>query len=236
LKTPPPLMNVFLAFSPVHIDKGNNMEIVTKRPSHLNGATEYLILPSQENGFMHCGLTLRYRNSKALQYFSKHVAKEMKGKYVLLTETPAVDIEGEFPSWYDVGDVEDANDARFEKCLKCIDKLLIERKIKTEHIVVLIDRDLVGGSHGFEKKCKEVLGKRRKELRVMEERLFHGMESNTVVYIGAGHMEALTRAQLNLYIVTMKTKNNPNTSWYRRYTDALNSAVYNNFATMRPIV
>ena len=186
---------------------------------------------------MPCRLTLRYRNSKALQSFSKHVAKEMKGKYALLNETPAVDIEGEYPSWYDVGDVEDANDARIEKSLKCIDKLLIDRKIKTEQIVVLMDRDLVEGRLDFEDKCREVLGKRkeRKDLRIMQERLFHGMESNTVIYIGAGHMEALTRAQLNLYIVTMKTKNNPNTSWYRRYTDAFNSAVYNNLATKRPI-
>merc|ERR1712173_182067 len=68
------------------------------------------------------------------------------------------------------------------------------------------DRDLVQGRKDFVDKCKEVLGKRRKNLRIMEERLFHGMESNTVVYIGAGHMEALTRAQLHLYIVTMKTK------------------------------
>ena len=61
---------------------------------------------------------------------------------------------------------------------------------------------------------------------MLDEREFHGMESNTVVYVGAGHMEAITRAQLHLFIVTVALPgNNP---WYKSYTEAFSKACQEN--------
>jgi hypothetical protein len=58
--------------------------------------------------------------------------------------------------------------------------------------------------------------------KVMEERLFHGCECDTVIYVGSGHLEAFTRAQLKLLIVTFTE--NLESPWYKTYQKALKSA------------
>jgi hypothetical protein len=62
--------------------------------------------------------------------------------------------------------------------------------------------------------------------KVMEERLFHGYECDTVIYVGSGHLEAFTRAKLKLLIVTFSEDvKNP---WYQAYQSALESAAETN--------
>ena len=57
----------------------------------------------------------------------------------------------------------------------------------------------------------------------MDEKYFHGGESNAVIYIGAGHLEAFSRAKLMLGIITFC--DNPENKWYERYTYSLDDAV-----------
>ena len=66
----------------------------------------------------------------------------------------------------------------------------------------------------------------------MEERLFHGSECDTVIYVGSGHLEAFTRARLKLFIITL-AESPPNVatgnykSWYMQYQASLTKAAEN---------
>ena len=96
------------------------------------------------------------------------------------------------------------------------------RNIEKEDIVVLHDRDI---NDNQVKAAQDVLTNHGnwKSLEVLEERLFHGCERNTVVYLGAGHMEAFTRPLVHLFVITW-TENHAN-PWYKAYHDALNDAL-----------
>ena len=181
-------MNMLLSFSPVHISNGNKMEIVSEEPDTRDTETEYLILPPKTNGFLHCRLTKRYRNSQALQRFSLDVAESLQGKYANTNEQQAVDVKGSLPIWYDAG----AGDGQktienLEKALKKVDIELGKKRIPGEEIVVLIDKD---NFDEFKPICKKVLvtknHSRDKTIKLLDERQYHGMESSTIVYVGSG--------------------------------------------------
>ena len=213
-------MNIFLAFSPVGQDRNKVLKIV-EHPEPWSAANEeQFILPNpHHSGFVHCPLTLRYRNTVRLQRLTSAVGRWV-GKYADTGESPGIDVEGEKMKWFELGVMPDTQ--RVLEAVMKVKNMLIDRRISPLDAVVLYDKDI--DCHKLEsiRKLFHGSGHNWKQLEIIEERLYHGCESNTVLYLGAGHMEALTRAQVNLFVISWSE--NAGNPWYRAYQDALTAA------------
>ena len=214
-------MNIFLAFSPLGQDRKRVLKITDQAIQLFPQPNEeYFVLPDPNtSGFVHCPLTLRYRSTQCLQNFTKLVGKHV-GKYAETNERPGIDAPGEKVRWLDLGCLPDVT--KVKEAVLTVKAEILKRGIKKEDIVVLHDRDI---NDNQVKAAQDVLTNHGnwKSLEVLEERLFHGCERNTVVYLGAGHMEAFTRPLVHLFVITW-TENHAN-PWYKAYHDALNDAL-----------
>ena len=176
-----------------------------------------------------------YRNSRSIQEFSLFVGKERK-KYLALNEEPEIDVVGEKPIWLDVAD----DKAKIKPALEHMKKYV--ENDKNVETFLLYDQTLSKASREMLKKFQEPRSKGGFGWKVMEERLFHGLDCDTVFYVGSGHLEAFTRARSNLFIVTFyedfeKAKKDevvdrtfvypipPQRDWYKKYQLSLARAV-----------
>ena len=137
-------------------------------------------------------------------------------KYLALNEKPEIDVVGEKPIWMDVAD----DKAKIKPALEHMKKY-VENDKKNETLL-LYDKMLSKESKEMLEKLKEPRSKGGFGWKVIEERLFHGSECDTVFYVGSGHLEAFTRARLKLFIVTFFE--DLNYSWYKQYQVALAKA------------
>ena len=137
------------------------------------------------------------------------------GKYLTSAEEVATNVLGDKPVWIDIA----RDKAKLKQALQQVKKY-VENDRKSD-MVLLYDRSLSKESI----KILESLEMPRKKggfgwnLKVMEERKFHGCECDTVIYVGSGHLEAFTRARLKLIIVTVSE--NMKNDWYNTYHYAL---------------
>eukprot|EP00092_Neocalanus_flemingeri_P019101 GFUD01020691.1.p1 GENE.GFUD01020691.1~~GFUD01020691.1.p1 ORF type:complete len:768 (+),score=204.79 GFUD01020691.1:229-2532(+) len=211
---PGPSINLLLAFSPVSLEKGT--KLMVSKGKDPEDAAECLLLPTDAS-FHVQELCLRYRNSRSIQKMTSFVGLKI-GKYLTSDEEPATCVVGEKPVWIDIAE----DEANIKPALEQLKKY-IENDKKSE-MVLLYDRFLSAAS----KEILNNLGKPRTQggfgWKVMEERLFHGHECDTVIYVGSGHLEAFTRAKLKLLIVTFSEKLEDK-QWYNTYQSALSSAV-----------
>ena len=216
---PGPSTNLLLAFSPVSLGSGKAPtiyeKIITSAPK------ETLKLPT-DSSFFTQKLSHRYRNSRSIQELTLFIGKDMK-KYLALDEVPETDAVGEKPIWMDIADEKELLRPALEHIKKCLENDKKNQKI------LLFDKNLSLETKNTLENIKEPRSKGGFAWDVMEERLFHGSECDTVIYVGSGHLEAFTRARLKLFIITLaeKTQNvatgNDN-SWYMQYQDSLAKA------------
>ena len=199
-------MSILLAFSPVSHFEGIKPciddEPVTDAPVHL------LRLPEDES-FLNLRLRHRYRNSRSIQKLTLFLGKEL-GKYLDLKEIPETNIDGDKPVWIDI----EKNTAKLESALKYIQEKL--KNDQKNEKVLLYDKDLPLQTQTFLRDSQKKF--RYKE--VTEERLFHGCQTDTIIYVGSGHLEAFTRPKLKLFIVSLEGS----VFWYRKFQPALSKA------------
>ena len=136
-------------------------------------------------------------------------------KYLALDEEPKTEVEGEKPIWIDIADNKELLTPALEHMKKYLEN------DKKNEITILYDKML-------SRETKEVLEKLKEPRRtggfgwkVMEERLFHGLECDSLIYVGSGHLEAFTRARLKLFVITFAKEIQKKDSWYKQYQAAL---------------
>jgi len=211
-----PSINVLLAISPVSLGSKKNPSIWEGRAFSKQRENEFLKIPSQDSFFIQ-KLSHRYRNSRSIQELTLFIGKQMK-KYLVLDEEPETNVVGEKPTWCDIADKKEKLRPALEDMKKSVENdkknqivLLYDKKLPTEIKSILRELEEPRKSGGF-------------GWTVMEEQLFHGMERDTVFYVGTGHLEAFTRARLKLFIITYAADVKTKDSWYLQYKDALTQA------------
>ena len=213
---PGPSTTLLLAFSPVSLDKGAKQLVSGSQEFITEDFLECLKLPTS---FAQVFLDQRYRKSRSIQNLTCFVGHEV-GKYLTSKEKPATDVVGDIPVWIDI-----AGDKH--KIMPAIEELkkYIEHDKKSE-MFLLYDRFLPQDSKDILNNLKQPRSEGGFGWKVMEERLFHGFECDTVIYVGSGHLEAFTRARLKLLIVTVSE--DVENQWYQAYQSALNIAAEKN--------
>jgi len=227
-----PSINLLVAFSPVSDIDGEN-ECIIWEGGLSTSLVEYIRLPEDDN-FVWLRLNQRYRSSRSIQEFTLFLGKDLK-KYLALNEKPKIDVVGEKPIWMDVGEDKDKIKPALEHMKKYVEN---DKNVET---FLLYDQTLSEASREMLKKFQEPRSKGGFGWKVMEERLFHGLDCDTVFYVGSGHLEAFTRARSNLFIVTFyedfeKDKKDevvdrtfvypipPQRDWYKKYLLSLAKA------------
>ena len=178
--------------------------------------SEYLILPTC---FEQVKLLQRYRNSRSIQKLTLDIGHKV-GKYLDSGETPATDVVGEIPVWMDIA----GDTGKIRPAIEEMKKYIAHDK-KSE-LFLLYDSFLPRGTKDVLNDLKKPRSEGGFGWKVMEERLFHGCECDTVIYVGSGHLEAFTRARLKLFIILFSE--NADNPWYQTYQTALQSAAEEN--------
>ena len=223
-------LNLILAFSPGTISRGHSymtINIPDKRNSihqrksviynidikeQINNYEDECIDLPKGDSFLMKWLNMRYRNTEKIQKLTWMIGTTM-GIYLNKYERHVPFTPGDFPIWIDLGCQTELD---LSPIMSAVDKMIVLTAIWSFDSVLLYDGKLPEPVVKFLKSLK-------KPKRVMDEKYFHGGESNAVIYVGSGHLEAFSRAKLMLGIITYcDSKEN---MWYVRYTKALAMAV-----------
>ena len=183
--------------------------------------TKKVTLPEDnQKGFISKELYLRYRNTEKIQKITKFIGDTMNIYYQTdKEEIFGAGISGVFPVWIDLG----CEDSLETKLLAAIKQIISRGKmIPQSELRVLYDGKVSQSILSFLENDDDL----RNKVKFENEKDFRGCECTGVIYIGAGHLEAFTRAKQMLAIITYC--NSPPHKWYKKYVDALGKCVDEN--------
>ena len=107
--------------------------------------------------------------------------------------------------------------------LAAVNKIISrEKMIPQNELKVLYDAKVPKSALSFLKSDDDLKNK----VTFVNEKDFRGCECTGVIYIGAGHLEAFSRAKQMLAIITYS--NNSPHKWYKKYVDVLGKCVEEN--------
>ena len=153
--------------------------------------TNTLYLPQNlRNGFLTKQLHLRYRNSEKIQKFSKFLGHQLKMYLVTSPEELIIPCQkGDFLFWKDIGFLETMD-------FNLLSTTLHEMMNKIgENCRILLDGNLPV-------ECPEYLKSHHSGEIFQKSNYFRGCETEAIIYIGAGSLEAFSRPKLKLGIIS----------------------------------
>ena len=211
--SPGETLNLILAFNPIAQSQKHKIKVTLPEDN--------------QKGFISKELYLRYRNTEKIQKITKFIGDTMNIYYQTdKKEIFGAGLSGVFPVWIDLG-CEDLLDT---KLLAAIKQIISRGKmIPQSELRVLYDGGVSQSILSFLENDDDL----RNKVKFENEKDFRGCECTGVIYIGAGHLEAFTRAEQMLAIVTYS--NSPPHNWYKKYVDALGKCVDEQLLSKLPL-
>ena len=197
------LLNIVMVFNPI------------LQTHHSNDELEVPIHEPSSVGLITKTFVKRYRNSEKIQRLTKFVGNKLD-IYLKTDEENASCVPGKYPVYIDLGFKSTGIKYKLERALKTVLELTEDNDIR-----------LLYDGH-FEEEVSSFLKKRplnhfKKKIIVQDEKYYRGCESDVVVYIGSGHLEAFSRAKLELGIILCCNLSSFEDR-YNKYRDALSVA------------
>lgn len=163
---------------------------------------EEIFLPEDgEHGFIYKEFFLRYRGTNQIQRLTRFIGHTMKNYLITSPEEKSVaGVVVDNPLWIDLGIWKLNKDKLipFPVIKEALDIMLMKTsKIPSSETKLLFDgslpKILVDFLFDFGK---------TKRIEVKDQKYFKGSECGAVIYYGSGHLEAFSRAKLQLCIIT----------------------------------
>mgnify|MGYP002050342127 CR=1 FL=1 len=175
------LLNIIMVFNPI------------LQTHHSNAESDVPFHGTSNVGMMNKTFLKRYRNSEKIQKLTKFVGDKLD-IYLKTNEDNSSCVPGKYPVWIDLGFKSTEIQFNLQRALKKVLQLMEETDVR-----------LLYDGH-FEEEIRSLLVRKplkhfKKTIIAQDEKCYRGCESAAVVYIGSGHLEAFSRAKLELGII-----------------------------------